>query len=147
MPERFPGTDVLWLENGFQEADLKRRRPADADKFPEGCAFALLQRLHCPPTLQELMANIIPPPKPRSKEDIIDRVWRVAWAEAYREPEGFERDARWTSAICNLSTGLHDGWIAVVVGWQHADPAAGNQRLRSLLLSKGFSVNTVYLGP
>jgi hypothetical protein len=43
--ERFPGTDLLWLENGFQEADLNRRYGMDADKFPESCASNLLRRL------------------------------------------------------------------------------------------------------
>lgn len=137
---------MLWLENGFQESDIKQRRPADADKFPESCAFALLQRLHCPPTLQEFMGNITPP-EVKSKKDIINRVWKVAWAEAYREPGGFKRDIRWADAISKRSAGLRNGWIAVVVGWAHADPTAGHQRLRSLLLSKGFPVNSVYLGP
>jgi hypothetical protein len=147
--ERFPGTDLLWLESGFQEADLKRRYGTDAGKFPESCAHDLLQRLYdpCYPTLHEFMANIVPPPEPRSKKELIDRVWRKTWSEASREPEGFERDARWANAIYERSAGLCDGWIAVVVGWAHADPATGNQRLRGLLLSKGFSINSVRLGP
>ena len=145
--KRFPGTDLLWLENGFQEADLKRRYGTEASKFPESCAHGLLQRLYCPLTLQEFMANIASPPEPKSKKEIIDRVWRTAWAEALREPEGFERDVRWAQAICERSAGLSDGWIAVVVGWAHADPATGNQRLRGLLSSQGFSIHAVRLGP
>jgi hypothetical protein len=147
--EHFPGTDLLWLESGFQEVDLKRRYGTETNKFPESCAHGLLGRLYnpCGPTLQEFMANIAPPPEPRSKQELINRVWRKTWAEASGEPEGFERDARWAIAICERSSGLCDGWIAVVVGWAHADPATGNQRLRGLLLSKGFSVNSVRLGP
>ncbi|MGH8067425.1 MAG: hypothetical protein ACRERE_19770, partial [Candidatus Entotheonellia bacterium] len=82
--ERFPGTDLLWLESGFQEADLKRRYGTDASKFPESCAHSLLERLRdpCRPTLHESMANIAPPPEPRSKKELIDRVWRRAWSEA-----------------------------------------------------------------
>jgi hypothetical protein len=51
--ERFPGTDLLWQENGFQEADLKRRYGMHADKFPESCAstcsdaFEILVTLRC----------------------------------------------------------------------------------------------------
>lgn len=90
--ERFPGTALLWLESRFQEADLKRRYGADASKFPESCAHGLLQRLYDPYrlALHEPMASITPPPEPRSKKELIDRVWKTAWAEAFREPEGFE---------------------------------------------------------
>jgi hypothetical protein len=88
-----------------------------------------------------------PPPKPTSKKELIDRVWRNAWSEAWEESGGLERDARWIDMICEHSSGLQDGWIAVVVGWQHADPTGNKQRLRGLLLSKGFVVNSVYLGP
>src|SRR5262245_3119102 len=56
--ECFPGTEILWLESGFQEADLKRRYGTEASKFPESVAHGLLQRLYCPPTLQEVMGNI-----------------------------------------------------------------------------------------
>jgi hypothetical protein len=74
--ERFPGTDLLWLESGFQETDLKRRYGTDASKFTEGCAHSSLERLRnpCHPTLQEFMVNITPPPEPRSKRELIDRV-------------------------------------------------------------------------
>lgn len=145
--ERFPGIDRLWLENGFQEADLQRRRGADADKYPEGCAWALLQRLCNPSQPTMWSTNADPAREPRSKKVLIDRVWRTAWSEAWEEPGGFERDARWVTAISERSSGLHDGWIAVVVGWAHADPTGDNQRLRGLLLSKGFSINPVGLGP
>lgn len=147
--ERFPDTDLLWLESGFQEADLERRYGMDTNKFPESFAHGLLERLRnpCHPTMREWMANIAPPPEPRSKKELIDRVWKKTWSEASGEPEGFERDARWAIAIYERSAGLRDGWIAVVVGWAHADPATGNQRLRGLLLSKGFSINSVCLGP
>jgi hypothetical protein len=61
--KRFPGTDLLWLESGFQEADLKRRYGMDTESFPESCAHSLLQRLSnpCHPTMHEWMANIAPP--------------------------------------------------------------------------------------
>ncbi len=147
--ERFPGTDVLWLETGSQEAELKRRYGADVDKFPESCARSLLERLldPCGLTMREFGANADPPPEPWSKKDLIDRVWTKAWSEAFEESGDFERDARWANVIWERSAGLRDGWIAVVVGWAHADPAAGNQRLRGLLSSKGLRVTPVRLGP
>lgn len=147
--ELFPGTDLLWLETGFQEANLKLRYSTDADKFPESCAHGLLERLcnPCHPTMCEWMAGADPPPEPRSTKDLIDRVWRKAWSEAFEEPGNFDRDARWASAIYERSSGLRNGWIAVVVGWGHADPASGNQRLRGLLSSKGLDVISVRLGP
>jgi hypothetical protein len=143
--ERFPSIDVLWLENWFQETRLQRQG-SDANKFAKSSAWALLQWLYCPRTLQEVMANISPP-VPTSKKELIDHVYRTAWAEARQSPKNFERDARWASAICERSADLCDGWIAVVVGWAHADPKFENQQLRCLLLSEGFSVNSVYLGP
>ena len=147
--ERFPCTDRLWLETGFQEANLKRRYGTDANKFPESCARGLLERLldPCSPTMREFMANAKPSPEPMSKEDLIDRVWKKAWSEASEELGDFERDARWANAIRERSACLRDGWIAVVVGWDHADPASENQRLRGLLLSKGLPVIPVRLVP
>jgi len=138
--ERFPGTDVLWLESEFQEVDLKRRYGMDASKVPESWAKGLRDRL---------WRACRPPSEPRSKKELIDRAWRTAWAEVYRESGGLERDARWANAICESSVGLGDGWIAVVVGWAHADPEDEDQRLRlrGLLLSQGYSVNSVCLGP
>jgi hypothetical protein len=147
--ERFPHTERLWLESGFQEADIKQRYGMDASKFPEIYACSLLERLRDPSssTLQEFMANSDARPEPKSKKELIDRLWRTAWSEAFEGPEGFERDARWAAVICERSTGLCDGWIAIAVGWTHVAPATGNQRLRDLLLSKGFPVNSVRLGP
>ncbi len=141
----FPGTESLWLETGFQEAKFKQRNSAE---FLESFARSLLHRLcdPCSLTMGESMANANPLPEPRSKKDLVDRVWKKAWLEAFGD-SNFERDARWASAICKRSTGLRDGWIAIVVGWTHADPTGGNQRLRELLLSKDFSVNSVHLGP
>lgn len=147
--ECFPSTDLLWLERGYQEADLERRYSMDTDKVPESLARGLFERLRdpCRPTMSEWMTNCARAPEPKSKKDLIDRVWRKAWAEASGDPEGLERDARWANTICERSADLCDGWIAVVVGWVHADPATGNQRLRGLLSSKGFSINSVRLGP
>lgn len=147
--EIFPGATPLWLENGFQEANAKQRYGADADKVSESLAKGLLERLcnPCLPTINEWQADVDPPPEPRSKKELIDRVWKKVWSEGSGEPGGFERDARWATMIWERSSGLHDGWIAAVVGWQHADPAGDNQRLRGLLLSMGFSVNSVRLGP
>jgi hypothetical protein len=145
--ERFPCTDQLWLESGFQEAELKRRHGTDADKFPESCAHGLLERLcyPCRLTMSDLFASSHPP-EPRSKKDLIDRVWRTAWSDASGESEDLKRDNRWVAAISERSAGLRDGWIAIVVGWAHADPEAGNQRLRGLLWTKGFSINSIRLG-
>jgi hypothetical protein len=86
-------------------------------------------------------------PQPEAKNDLIDRLWSWVWSEPSRDRAGFERDARWDTAICKRISGLLGGWIAVVVGWQHADPKGGNRRLSGLLSSKGFSVTPVRLGP
>ncbi len=146
--ERFPDTDPLWLESGFQEEGLKERYGTGAGKFPENCARRLLERLRdpCRPIFQ-FTDNAEPPPEPRSKKDLIDCVWKKAWSEAFEESGDFERDARWANAIRERSAGLRDGWIAVVVGWAHADPAGEKQRLRGLLSSKGLDVISVHLGP
>jgi hypothetical protein len=146
--EIFPGTP-LWLETGFQEGNFKHRYGTRAVEAPESFAQSLVARLcnPCQPTMKEWIANVEPPPEPRSKKELIDRVWKNVWSEAEGEPEGFDRDARWAATICESGEGLHDGWIAVVVGWQHADPTGDNRRLRGLLLSRGFSINSVRLGP
>src|SRR5262245_35823518 len=135
--EIFPRTDVVWLEAGFQEANFKTRFGAHAAEAPKSFSHSLLVRVcnPCQPTMKELIADVDPPPKPTSKKELIDRVWRNAWSEAWEESGGLERDARWTDMICGTSSGLHDGWIAVVVGWQHADPTGDKQRLRGLLSS------------
>lgn len=142
---RFPDADPLWLETGFQEANFRQRYDAES---PKVFANSLLERLRnpCSLTMSEFQANAECPPDPQSKKELIDRVWKKAWAEASSD-NNFERDARWASAICNRISGLHNGWIAVVVGWAHANPATGNKRLRGLLLAKGFSVNSIRLGP
>lgn len=146
--ERFPSTDPLWLESGFQEEGLKERCGTGAGKFPENCARRLLERLRdpCRPTFQ-FTDNAEPPPEPRSKKDLINCVWKKALSEGFEEPGDFERDARWATAILKRTSGMRDGWIAVVVGWAHVDPASGNQRLRGLLSSKGLPVIPVRLVP
>jgi len=67
--QRFPGTDLLWLESGAQEARLLRP-DSDVNTFAEGCASALRQRYWEP---------CLCPPQPRSKEELINRVWRTLW--------------------------------------------------------------------
>jgi hypothetical protein len=135
--ERFPGTDVLWLESEAQESALERK-PGGADAWLQSLACDVLKRLCDPRTMAE--------PEPRTTYELVDRAWRTAWSTAYRA-EDFERDARWAREIIARSTGLRDGWIAVVSGWAHADPAAGDQWLRSLLVTHGFEVHAVRLGP
>lgn len=138
---RFPDAAPLWLESGFGEARC------DAD-CPKQFAKSLLLRLcnPCNAFLSSLFSNGPPRPDPQSKEELIDCVWRNLWAEASSD-SNFERDKRWADTISGRIEGLHDGWIAIVVGWAHADPEGGDGRLRSLLLSKGFSIRSVCLGP
>lgn len=134
--QRFPGTHVVWLEDGFQQAVLQQRG-SDADRFAESSAYFLLQRL-CTALQQS-----------RSRSDLIEAVSRGMWAEAAaaaQNPADFERDVRWVTAICERSSELSDGWIAIVVGWAHADPATADQRLSHLLSSRGFRVESVRLG-
>ncbi len=138
--ERYPGTHVVWLENGFQQAALQRRG-SDADQFARSSAHFLLQRMR--KALQT-------PQGPRSRRDLIEAVSRDMWAEASstsQDPADFERDARWVNVVCEHSTGLSDGWIAIVVGWAHADVKSRGQRLPDLLSSHGFPVQAVRLGP
>ena len=136
--ERFPGTAVLWLENGFQEADLIQRYGTDANKAPESFADGLRKRIWQACLLR---------PEPRSKQELIERVSKTLWDGVERNDTKVERDARWAHALCERSADLHGSWVAVVVGWHHGDPAASKERLRGLLLSKGFSVHSVCLGP
>ena len=124
-----PGATVSW--------EISGKHPAESRAYLcDPCSLSM----------SEMLANAEPPSEPKSRKELIDHAWRKAWSEAFAE-NNFERDARWASAISNRSAGLHDGWIAVVVGWTHADPSAGDQRLRALLLSQGFSVNSVRLEP
>jgi hypothetical protein len=137
--ERFPATELLWLESGFQEAQLQQEG-RDANKFVKSSAKILLNRLR---------DACQPPSELISKQDLIDRVSGDMWSQASSiiSSKDFERDARWVTTICERSAGLSDGWIAVVVGWAHADPATGNQRLPGLLSSKGFSIKPICLKP
>jgi len=143
--ERFPGADVLWLENGFQEEDLKQQHGALVSAYPQWQAEGVCKRLCC------RIVPFIPPPALRSKQELIDHVaidmWKEAEARASQYPSPIERHARWERAICERSTGLRDGWIAVVVGWQHVNPEEAPQRLRGRLVERGFCVNSVCLGP
>jgi len=137
--EHFPDTDRLWLETGFQERDLQQQARDSGtvpDKVLENQANSLLKFM-----------TEIPPPEPRSKKELIDHVWRRRWLQAWSMPGAFDRDARWVTMICEHSAGLYDGWIAVVGGWQHANPQEDPQRLRGLLVGRGFCVNSVRLGP
>ena len=131
--ERFPDSDVLWLEHGHQEARLAAKG-SNARTFAEDMARTALRWLsyHYPRTTQETVADIAPPPEPQTTKELIERVSRVMWANAPDPgPHDFTRDARWATAVRERSAGLHDGWIAVVVGWAHADPTGGSQRLRT----------------
>lgn len=154
--EQFPTVDRLWLEAGFQQADLRRRYGADADDVPKSLARSLLDRLSppCSRTMPEWMGNADPPPEPKSKKELIDRVSSKMWSELSQEgerlppgAEDFERDKRWAAAISQRSSGLGGGWIAIVVGWAHADPEGDSRRLYGLLSSNGFAVNAVCLAP
>ena len=147
--ETFPKAHPLWLETGFQQANFKRRYGLELDRFPESFAHGLVERLSnpCVPTMAEWVADVESAPEPKSKTELIDRVWRKTWSEASSEPGGCDRDARWATMICEGVSALRGGWIAVVVGWQHADPTGDSRRLRNCLLSRGFSVNSIRLGP
>jgi len=148
--ERFPTVDRLWLEIDFQEADLKRRSGADADEFPKSFAHSLLERLNtpCSRTMREFMSNTDPPPAPRSKKELIDRVSGKLWSEPLPPtPADFGRDKRWAAAISERSSSPCGGWVAIVVGWAHVDPAGNSRRLCGLLSSNGFRVIPVCLAP
>ncbi len=148
--ERFPSVDRLWLEEGYQEADLQRRSGGKAEDLLKSPAGGLRERLinPCSITMGEFLANASPPPEPRSTGELIDRVSRKAWSEASEsESQDFGRDERWAIAISERSAGLRGGWIAVVVGWAHANPKGDGRRLCGLLSSRGLHVNSVCLAP
>ena len=141
---RFSGIERVWLDHGYQEACLTAANRLES--FPKGGACILHQWFDDEGRL---------PPTPRSKPELVDRVWRRLWAQVKPEPWGdgwpepveLERDARWAAAIEQRCAAVHGGWVAVAVGWQHADPGGPPQRLPGLLSSKGFSINSVCLGP
>ena len=147
--EIFPTSCVVWLETGFQEENFRARYGAKACEAPESFARSLVARVcnPCQPTMKEMIDNVEPPSKPTTKKELLDRVWSNAWSDAWEETGGLDRDARWASTISKRGSSLRNGWIAVVVGWQHADLAGNDQRLQGLLSSKGFRVKSVRLGP
>ena len=136
--ERFPGIDLLWLESGFQEVYLQQQG-SNADMSAQSLAESFLYWL----------SNAYRhSPQPRSKQELIAHMTREMWKmAACSSTSDVDRDARWANAICERALVLRDGWIAVVVGWQHADSQGDHQQLRGLLLSRGFGVNSVCLGP
>ena len=151
--EVFPDSDLLWLESGFGENDLNersRRSNVNTSQYVKKFARDLLEQLlnPCEPSVKEFFStNFSPPPEPKSKEELIDRVWRKTWLDEKGDLESYVRDERWANEICKRSLGLQEGWIGVVVGWAHANPANGNQCLRGLLESNGFTIHPVRLGP
>ena len=148
--ERFPTANPLWLETGFQQIDLSCRSGGHPDKLLERLARGLLQRLVNPSarTMHEFFTNADPPPAPTSKTELIDRVSRAMWSDASPSmSKDLERDQRWATAITEQSSALRDGWIAVVVGWAHADLTGEATRLGGLLSSSGFRVTPVSLAP
>ncbi len=148
--ERFPTVKSLWLETGFQQADVSCRSGGRPDELLKSLASGLLQRLVNPSTrtMREFLANADPPPDPTSKRELIDRVSRAIWSDVSPPTlKDLQRDKRWAAAISEQSSGLRDGWIAVVVGWAHADPTGDATRLRGLLSSNGFRVIPVSLAP
>ena len=82
--ELFPDVDRLWLEDGYQEANLEHRSGGKTDDFLKGLAVGMRQRLigPCSRTMGEFFANTASPSEPRSKDELIERVSRKAWAEA-----------------------------------------------------------------
>lgn len=147
---QFPDVDRLWLETGHQEAYLQRcRREQSDDEFLKGLASVLLEHLRnpCRVTTREAFANVAPPPEPRSTQELVRLVSSWKWSEACERLEDFKRDPGWAAAISDRCYSLRQGWIAVICGWAHADPAGDNQRLRGLLLAMGFRVTSVCLAP
>jgi hypothetical protein len=129
--------DRLWLEDGYQEADLRRRSENRDGDLLWSLANSLLRRL--------TFADTAALPEPRSKDDVIERVSRIAWTGAF-EDQDLERDKRWAEMISARSASLHGGWIAVVVGWAHANPEGDPGRLYGLLSARGFTVHSMCLG-
>lgn len=143
--EVYPNAQPLWLEAGLQDRRSRQNPNIDMAKSQ---ADSLSERLLAPARLSTDKFYTMDgmPPDPTSKNELVDRLWKAAWSDSSPDRD-FERDARWANMIVERSIDVGDGWIAVAVGWAHANPAAGDNRLGGLLGSRGFSVRPVYLGP
>ncbi|MBK7859633.1 MAG: hypothetical protein IPJ65_13650 [Archangiaceae bacterium] len=144
----WPGIEIVWLENGFQEADLQRRHGVDAATFARSHAEGLVERLSdpCAPSISEFMAGSTPPREPTSSHALIDRDWRKCWSYPSDDESNPERDERWAKLLAPRISSLSTGWAAVTVGWVHADPARP-RRLCALLADQGFRTRGLSLGP
>jgi hypothetical protein len=87
--------------------------------------------------MDQFLTNAAPPPDPLSKKELVDRVSRKTWSDLLQSgSENPQRDERWAIRISQRSARLRGGWIAVVVGWAHADHARliGARFVRTLSL-------------
>lgn len=137
---------VVWLEEGYQPEHLKRVMLADVPMAAKSFASGIASRI-CDPCgrIEESLAGVTPKPDPTSAEEIVRLLEAKAWAGAgwYKSPDN-ERDKRWFKLI-EQATKDNSGWVAVVVGWGHADPERKNGLLRDLLVDAGYAVESVKL--
>jgi hypothetical protein len=147
--EIFPGAVPLWLESGFQEANFKERYGTKADEAPESFARSLLVRVcnPCQPTTKEWAADIDPPPTTAAIHPARSPELRSQIVAAQRASRSNPAVSSHDSDHAVFHTRSISSFLDFGLGWQHADSTGDNQRLRGLLLSKGFSVNSVRLGP
>ena len=143
----FPGAAVLWLEEGFQGADLERKFGTKAEDYPLRCARALLGALLDPmaPSTREFFTGAAPT-QPTSTDQLVSRVSKRLWDD--RDPDDgsrLDRDARWANRIVDRVAGWQDGLVVVLVGWTHADPSGPKGRLRGLLESAKMTVESIRL--
>jgi hypothetical protein len=141
----FPGSETLWLEDGYQAARLRV-----TGATPGSMARDLIELFTNPmhQTLAEFFDRESRPiEEPTSLADLLRLIARHrSWTNDATRPEemNLDRDARWAAMIEKRLTRCDDGWFAVVVGWAHVE-AGTTQNLRALLTAAGMNVNAVRL--
>lgn len=147
----WPGAEIIWLEEGHQEVELRRRHGVDAATFARNCAESFARAL-CNPsdesrrTLKEFFDGTPPPPEPTSLAALVDRATTVLWSFQAPDTDQYDRDARWAELLIPRLRGLDGGWAAFTGGWVHANPA-DPKRLCQLLKSSDVPVTSFRLGP
>ncbi len=151
VPTRlWPNVEVAWLEDEWQADDLQRRHQMGCDEFAAVLASGLIDRISnaAKPTIQEFLGDEnTAPAEPTSLDLLVDRLGKKASDDTGNDhnDNDLHRDERWLRLLEPRLTQL-EGWVAVMVGWLHADPSATG-RLYQLLTQRGLKVESVRLGP
>ncbi|HYV49766.1 MAG TPA: hypothetical protein VFA20_33150 [Myxococcaceae bacterium] len=133
--EVFPSVERVWLDDGpGREGDSGTAR-----EF----ADTLLEDLR-------VAGEAEGAPVPRSLDELIDQVRLRQKRRKDRErapPSIDERDLWWFDKIRKRASTLQGGgWVAIVVGWAHANPKGLPGNLYDQLNSAEMKVDPIYLG-